>query len=92
MATTKQEIKEWLLEGLKTKSTHVITVCDTFDHEDYPVYVKPGGNVKDIYDKIMYFWENPNESKRMGNNARKMAEAFPWKRHEEEYIKFIKSV
>ena len=24
-------------------------VCDTFDHEDYPVYVKPGEDVRAIY-------------------------------------------
>lgn len=29
--------------------THVIIVCDTFDHEDYPVYVKAGESVKERF-------------------------------------------
>ncbi len=27
----------------------MIVVCDTFDHEDYPVYVKPGEDVRKKY-------------------------------------------
>ena len=40
MAATYEEIKGWLDEGRKRKDiTHMIVVCDTWDHEDYPVYV-----------------------------------------------------
>jgi hypothetical protein len=33
----------------------MIVVCDTFDYEDYPVYVKPGEDVHKIasgYDRV----------------------------------------
>lgn len=42
MAASKQDIRGWFQRGLEIGATHMIVVCDTFDHEDYPVYVKPG--------------------------------------------------
>lgn len=41
--TTKEEIRSWLERGKREGATHVIVVCDSFDYEDYPVMVKPGG-------------------------------------------------
>lgn len=38
--TTQDDIREWFLAGTELAATHLIVVCDTFDHEDYPVYVK----------------------------------------------------
>ncbi len=38
MGTTRQDISSWFDQGVKKKATHLIVVCDTFDHEDYPVY------------------------------------------------------
>ena len=46
MSTSKQEISEWFDDGIKQGATHMICVCDTYDHEDYPAYVKPGQDVK----------------------------------------------
>lgn len=46
MSTTMDDIKRWFLEGKKEKATHLIVVCDTFDYEDYPVYVKEGQDPK----------------------------------------------
>lgn len=46
MAATKEEIREWLNEGIKKGATHVIVVCDTWDWEDYPVYVMPEEDVR----------------------------------------------
>lgn len=37
MSTTKEELREWIKRGKSAKATHMIVVCDTFDHEDYPV-------------------------------------------------------
>ena len=39
MAANKDDIREWFEEGVKEKDTHMIIVCDTYDYEDYPVYV-----------------------------------------------------
>lgn len=50
MATTKEDIKEWIKQGKAQGATHMIVVCDTFDWEDYPVYVKPDEDVRKRYD------------------------------------------
>ena len=42
MAASKQDIRDWFQRGVGGGATHMIIVCDTFDQEDYPVYVKPG--------------------------------------------------
>jgi len=44
MAVSKKEFNKWIEEGKKMGATHLISVCDTFDYDDYPVYVMPGEN------------------------------------------------
>lgn len=51
MATTKQEIRTWLLRAKQEGATHVIIVCDTYDHEDYPKSVKEGEDVYEVKKK-----------------------------------------
>lgn len=46
MATTKKEISSWFDDGIKKGATHLIVFCDTFDYEDYPVFVMPSENVR----------------------------------------------
>jgi len=46
-AATRNEIVDWLLEGRRRGATHVIIMVDTFDYEDYPVYIMPGTNPRD---------------------------------------------
>jgi hypothetical protein len=56
MATTRQEIRQWLKRGKAQKATHMLVVCDTFSYEDYPVFVKPGEDVHKVaesYNKNM---------------------------------------
>ena len=48
MRTTKEDLKRWLSRGKERGATHMIVVCDTFDYEDYPVYVKPDENVHEV--------------------------------------------
>jgi hypothetical protein len=36
--TSKAEISNWFDDGLKQNATHMIVVCDTYDHEDFPIY------------------------------------------------------
>jgi len=51
--TTKDEIKGWLIEGKEKGATHVIVVCDTYEWDDYPVFVMPNEKVlekKEEYD------------------------------------------
>lgn len=47
--TAASRIIEWVKAGTKRKSyTHVLIVCDTFDYEDYPVYVTDAQDVREI--------------------------------------------
>jgi len=48
---SKEDIHEWLKEGKKKGMTHVIIVCDDFQWEDYPIYIMPGQDVKEIEKK-----------------------------------------
>ena len=49
VATKPSDIRRWLNKGKKCGATHVIVVCDTYDWEDYPVYVAPDENVRKKY-------------------------------------------
>ena len=41
MATTKDTITRWFNEACNRKASHLIIVTDTFDYDDYPVFVMP---------------------------------------------------
>lgn len=47
---TKQDVREWLIYGKEQlpNCTHMLVVCDTFDHDDYPVYVPADEDVRDV--------------------------------------------
>jgi hypothetical protein len=45
------EIALWLKRGKENGATHVIIVCDTFDYDDYPVYVQPNESAREIADE-----------------------------------------
>lgn len=36
--TTKSEISMWFDHGVLEGAAYMLVVCDTYDHEDYPVY------------------------------------------------------
>lgn len=38
MAVTAQEFEGWIKRGIENDHKYMISVCDTFDYEDYPVY------------------------------------------------------
>jgi len=46
MAASREDIKAFWSRGIEKKATHVIVVCDTFDHEDYPVFVMTGEDAR----------------------------------------------
>lgn len=48
MGTTLQEIRNWVQRGQNQNATHMIVVCDTFDYEDYPVFVSESQSVKEV--------------------------------------------
>ncbi len=43
---TKEEIREIVMRGNTGEYSHVIICCDTYDYEDYPVYVKYGKDIR----------------------------------------------
>jgi hypothetical protein len=45
MGTSKAELRNWVQAGQKKGATHVVIVCDTYDWEDYPIYVMPEEDV-----------------------------------------------
>jgi hypothetical protein len=52
MPAKRHQIAEWLAEGKSQGATHTIVVCDTFDHEDYPVHVMPSEKVQERINDI----------------------------------------
>lgn len=48
MGTSRDDLRGWFIEGVELKATHMIVVCDTFDYSDYPVYVAPTENVREV--------------------------------------------
>lgn len=46
MAATRDDISRWFDDGVAEGATHMIIVTDTFDWEDFPVYVLPGQSAR----------------------------------------------
>ena len=55
-------------------------------------FVIPIRDVKAIKEKIKYFYDNPKEAEKMGKNARKLVEKFPWEKHAKEITKFYEKI
>lgn len=45
MATERDR---WIADAKKVGAPHIVVVCDTFSHENYPVMVKPDKNVEAV--------------------------------------------
>ena len=39
MTATKQDIERWLESAKEKNASHLIVAVDTYDHDNYPVYV-----------------------------------------------------
>ena len=48
MPTSRDDIKGWLECGKKEGATHMCVVCDTFDWSDYPVFVRPDQDAREV--------------------------------------------
>lgn len=59
--TDRIMISEWLARGQNDKARFMVVVCDTFDYEDYPVYVSKDENIKNVVAK----YHGPNMQKVM---------------------------
>lgn len=54
MGATEEELEQWKQEGRRKGATHIISVCDLFEYEDYPVYILPGDNIEDVKQNYDY--------------------------------------
>lgn len=45
MGISRRDLQNWYNRGVEDEKTHMIVVCDTFDYEDFPVYVGEGESV-----------------------------------------------
>lgn len=51
MAATREEISAWLDEMYDNERySHMFVVCDQFDWDDYPVFIKAGLDVREMFD------------------------------------------
>jgi hypothetical protein len=48
--TTREEISDWFDRGVARGASHMVVVCDTFDWEDYPVFVSSAAEAKCRYE------------------------------------------
>lgn len=47
-AAQKSDIEAWLSAGVERGAAHLIVAVDGWDHEDYPVYVMPEQDVREV--------------------------------------------
>jgi len=50
MAARKEDVDRWIKTAKEKKCEFIISVCDTFDWEDYPVYCKDKNDLIMSYD------------------------------------------
>lgn len=51
MAASTSNLIRWFQEGVKQNATHMIVVCDTYDWEDFPVYVSADQDAREVASK-----------------------------------------
>jgi hypothetical protein len=47
MAASREDVDRWIEQAKEMGAKHIISVCDTFDYDDYPVYVMPDENLEE---------------------------------------------
>jgi len=75
MAASHKDIRDWLEREKDNKDiTHMIVVCDTFEYDDYPVYVKKNENVRKKF------------SQYNGKNMQKVMEVYSYNKNSESQL------
>lgn len=49
MTATRHDIEYWLEQGIEKGASHVVVVHDTYDHDNFPLYIMPGQNPRDVF-------------------------------------------
>ncbi len=47
MTATMWDLKQWVLKPRDPSARWVIIACDTYDHDNYPIYVGPDENIQE---------------------------------------------
>ena len=58
-------------------------------HNGFIVDIK---SAEQIGERLQWMYDNRDHCRKMGREARKTVEAFPWERHEKEYVKWVKKL
>lgn len=51
MAATRQEVDGWIESAKEKKIPFILSVCDTWDYDDYPIFCKDLDELQEEYDK-----------------------------------------
>ena len=52
MAANRQDVNGWIQRAINNKCQYIISVCDTYDWDDYPVFCENKGQV--LKESIQY--------------------------------------
>jgi hypothetical protein len=55
MTVNKDDFDRWIKTAIKKKCEFIISVCDTFDYDDYPVYCKDKNELKTHFTLITWY-------------------------------------
>jgi len=47
MVASRNDVDRWIETATEQGAKYIISVCDTFDWDDYPVYVMPGEDLEE---------------------------------------------
>lgn len=48
MAASRTDVDRWIKTAIQQKCSYIISVCDTYDYDDYPVYCK---DLSEVHEK-----------------------------------------
>ena len=52
MAASRADVDRWIKTAIEQKCGYIISVCDTYDYDDYPVYCKDLSEVHEKSDRF----------------------------------------
>lgn len=61
MTATREDVDRWIHEGITRGAKYIISVCDTFSYDDYPVYVMPDQSLEQKKDHYSGSMQRINE-------------------------------
>jgi len=51
MAATRKEVDGWIESAKENKISYILSVCDTWDYDDYPIFCKDLNELTEAYYK-----------------------------------------